>query len=291
MKRYIGLVLVGIVSVIATLFLFKDRPRADLQQVAQGSGLSDAEKQQIRIFWEIYNQAVQYRLAGQLEEAAAAYEKAIAIEPAHKDALYYGGNVNFELGNYEQSIAMWQRLTEINPLSKRAHVQLGTLYSCGVQGTPFELERAEEEFKRSLTINKEESGTLLKLGGVYILMGKLKTAESYLKTALKINFKSIEAVYLLGYINWKMSHSAAAQKYFAEAVGMAEEQNDLNRQNMQNNKPGTMSPDRKSSGPESFFSLKPADLTNYSSKTTLEKPMADEYSKLAKRIESAIKEH
>ncbi|NOZ07351.1 MAG: tetratricopeptide repeat protein [FCB group bacterium] len=291
MKRYFFITAIGFLLLFFLIHFSKTEISPDSESDLKNAQFSEGEREKIRQFWDFYRKATDFRLNGDWRSAASVYRQALELEPEHKDALYYSGNVLFELGEFDKAARAWRKLTQVNPLSKRAHVQLGTLYSCGVPDAPLELEKAEAEFKKSLEINKEESGTLLKLGGVYILMGKLDTAKKYLETALKINFKSVEAAYLLGYVNWRTADFLSAQKYFADAVRLGREKQ---------SQPKTAPPDstqrqidlkRKSSGPVSFFSVNLANLINHSTKSAPENVMEREYAELAERIESTLSDN
>jgi tetratricopeptide (TPR) repeat protein len=108
-------------------------------------------------------------------------------------------------------------LVEVNPMSTRAHIQLGAVYSCGVEGAPFDLDIAEREFQRALAINKEETGPIVKLGEVCLLGGRSHEALTYFTKTIQSNFKSIEAHYLIGYLKWQ----AGDREEALEALGQA----------------------------------------------------------------------
>jgi tetratricopeptide (TPR) repeat protein len=169
-------------------------------------------------FWEVYNRATNLMRGGEWSEAADGYREALAIDPRHEDGLYYLGNVLFELSRYDDAVAAWRRLTRVNPLSTRAHLQLGAIHSCGAEGAPFDLEVAEREFQRALEINKEETGPVLKLGEVCLLAGQDQRALSYLNTALQSNAKSVEAHYLIGYVEWRRGERGRALDALRDAV-------------------------------------------------------------------------
>jgi len=186
-----------------------------------GSGLSEAQKAEIRRFWDVYPRAVKLHRQGQWNEAAAAYREALAVDPLHEDALYNLGNVMFELDAYEEAIGFWRRLIDVNPITARAHLQLGAIHSCGVSDTPFDLDIAEKEFQRALAINQEETGPVLKLGEVALLKGDTSRALVYLETVLQTNSKSVAANYLRGYVKWRMSDHQTALSSLRQAVAFS----------------------------------------------------------------------
>jgi tetratricopeptide (TPR) repeat protein len=189
----------------------------------QGSaGFSEERKAQIRRFWEVYNRATSLRLEGQWEEAASQYQEALALDPRHEDSLYYLGNAFFELGRFAEAAQAWRRLVETNPTqSSRAHAQLGMLHSCGEPGTPFDLDQAERELHQALAINKEESGPVIKLGEVALLRGDRQQALEYLSAGRNLNFKSVQAHYLIGYLKWSAGDPGGAFGELKQAADFA----------------------------------------------------------------------
>lgn len=179
---------------------------------------TEAQRAEIRRFWEVFRRATEFRLEGAWEEAAAAYTEALEIDPHHEDGLYHSGNVLFELGEYDQAVSAWRRMADAHPLSARAHVQLGAVYSCGAEGAPFDLDIAEREFQRALAINQEETGPILKLGEVYLLRGETQQALTYFMMVLRSNPKSVEAHYMIGYFKWRSGQKSEALGSLQQAV-------------------------------------------------------------------------
>lgn len=206
---------------IAALFACGQQEEEDApspSQDAPQASLSSERKEQIRRFWELYRRATDLRVKGKWEESIPAYQQALEVDPRHEDGLYYLGNALFEVGRYAEAVESWSRLLKVNSRSSRAFVQLGTLYSCGAPGAPFDLDRAEREFDQALALNKEESGPVLKLGEIALLKGEKEKAFEYLNAAGRSNFRSTAAHYLSGYLSWKKGDHPAAQKALQQAV-------------------------------------------------------------------------
>ena len=185
----------------------KDAPPADIAPAAPTrradsptpANWSPQEKERIRQFWTLYRQATQLRVEGDWQSALPIFRQALALQPKHEDGLYYMGNALFETGHYAEAITHWQQLLSVNPRSTRAHLRLGALYSSHLQGAPFDLELAEREVRAALAINKEESGTVLKLGEVLLLKGDIAGAQTQFAAATRTNGHSATAHYLLAY--------------------------------------------------------------------------------------------
>jgi tetratricopeptide (TPR) repeat protein len=175
----------------------------------------------IREFWEIYRGATGDRVAGKIGAARDAYRRALELNPGHEDALYYLGNMELELGHYDEAQAAWTRLVQDNPGSARTHSRLGDLYACMDPGAPRDLAKAEAEFRRALELNREETGPLLRLGEIALMRGDLAGAISRLDAVIGSHGRSVEAHFLEGYVAWKRAQPDSAAALFREAVALA----------------------------------------------------------------------
>ena len=219
MKRLVAISALVLLAGFVFITISKRSRDAAVPGAQDSAGISDERKAEIRRFWDVYRQATALRGKGEWKAAAAAYRDALTIDGEHEDALYHLGNMLFELGEYDDAIAIWRRLAGVNPLATRAFIQLGAAYSCGAEGTTFDLEVAEQEFQHALAINKEQTGPILRLGEVYLLSGNREKALTYFTMATQTNVKSIEAHYLIGFIRWLDGDADEAR----DALGIAVE--------------------------------------------------------------------
>ncbi len=169
-------------------------------------------------FWELYRKATDHRLAERTGAAIEAYERALALNDAHEDALYYLGNMYRDAGRNADAGDAWTRLADINPQSARAHAELADLHFCFPDDPRFDLARAEVEVRRALEINKEETGPLLRLGQIALVKGEYQDAGAYFDQVIASNYTSIEAHFLKGYIAWKGRQADDALTFFGHAV-------------------------------------------------------------------------
>jgi len=214
----------GTVVAIAVLFavvtLLKQR-RPEEADTADPGGAMVAERERVRDFWDAYREATAFRIAEQPVEAAAAYRRALALNPGHQDALYYLGNMRFDVGDYAAAEQAWRRLVEVDPTNARGHSQLGLLYSCVGAPAFVQLHRAAAEFERALAINREETGSLLHLGEIALLRGDLARADSYLDAVVGSNYTSVPAYAYKAYLAWKAGAGSEAARLLATAAGHA----------------------------------------------------------------------
>ena len=175
-----------------------------------------------RRFWETYRLASQKRASGDLDTAAALYQKALALKPDHEDSLYYQANCYFGLGRYPEAIEAYERLVTASPEgSSRGYMQLGLVYSSLEVGAPLNLPKAEEYFQRSVQVDPDSGGRLA-LGEVAMLRGDWQKAGDHLESANADNPMSMAAPYLLGYLCYRQGQQAEAWRWFSLAVQRGE---------------------------------------------------------------------
>lgn len=218
-KIVIGL-LIPLVALFAVITLVKQRTSQAISD-RDNQEKSFADKQRIHRFWEAYRQATEHRIAGRLHEAANEYQRAVELNNKHEDALYYLGNVYFQLGDLRAAEQTWKNLVQINPNSARAHFQLGGVYLMFEHEEVFDIEAAEGEFRRTLDINKEETAPLLRLGQIALIRGSLSDAKDYFDAVIRSNFRNVEAHVLRGYIEWKGGNMREALTFLLKAGEIA----------------------------------------------------------------------
>lgn len=177
-----------------------------------------------RGFWIEFRTASSARVAGNLVEARNGYQRALASNPTHEDALYSLGNVSLELGEYANAESAWTRLVKVNPLSARAHSRLGDYFACIDRGAERDLVRAAAEYSQAKQINGEETGPILRLGEVAVLRGDLTGAAKHFDAVVGSHARSVEAQYLSGYAAWKQGRKSQALARFQAAAVLASEE-------------------------------------------------------------------
>lgn len=108
------LILYGLVGILAVAGAWKSRDRCEVWKndvslwtsvVATNDGIPLGH----------YNLGNAYHLRGQLDEALASYRRALALNPAHRDALHNSGVVLGMMGRPGEAIPVFTRLIEIDP--------------------------------------------------------------------------------------------------------------------------------------------------------------------------------
>ena len=107
-------------------------------------------------------------------DAAAAYLKAIEIQPGYYRPLMDFGAFYRRIGNYAEAEKQWRRVTELAPRSMGGHVNLGGLYSDMGRYAD-----AERELRLALEIDPHSRAVLNNLGALYQYMGRDAEAVKY----------------------------------------------------------------------------------------------------------------
>jgi len=220
MKRAAFLFSAVVLALFGGITLVKVFQVPDSQETAGGISLSDKHK--IQQFWQIYREATRLRIAGHMQQAEQKYEEALQLQPEHEDALYYLGNMYFELNKPRKAEQAWLKLLQTNPTSTRAHLQLGNLYLRFDPPDLFDPGKAEAEFERALALNGEESRALLRLGESALIRGDLALAQSRLNSMIASNSKNVEAYFLNGYLAWQRGDSTLAVSQLNQARKVAQ---------------------------------------------------------------------
>ncbi|HEX7071324.1 MAG TPA: tetratricopeptide repeat protein [Rhodothermales bacterium] len=213
MRRFAATVLGASVAMIALCGC------ADAESDAQEASVSAeaAEQSTVHAFWSTYRDANRLRLAGDLEGAADGYRAALQYAPDHQDALYYLGNVLLELRRFDEALDSWRRLRAVAPEGARAHRRIGDVFSCLDEPALVDLDSAYASYRRAFNINKEETGSLIRLGEISLLQGRLEDARRYFSAVRSANEESLEALLLGGYVQWQSGHPDDGRMLFDEA--------------------------------------------------------------------------
>ena len=186
---------------------------------ARGAGDNTIDaRERIRRFWSIYREATAQRIARQPQLAAESYARALELDPDHEDALYYGGSMRLELGDFDGAARDWRHLLVVNPSSARTHSRLGALHQCLDPRAPFQLDSAEWHLRRAHELNQEENGPLLHLGEVALVRGDLASARRYFTAVLATHSTNSSAHFYTGYLAFRAHDSTRARDELRQAA-------------------------------------------------------------------------
>ena len=191
---------------------------SDSTEPDKTDSLKQAKNKEIQNFWTAYRQATKNRIAGSWQEAINGYTAALEINNLHEDALYYLGNMHLELSEYNKAVESWNKLLQANPMSSRAHYQLGKLFINKEATNYFDLARATIEFEKTAEINRDFLQPVLHLGQISLIKGDYKDSREKLQIILGSDNKNVEALFLLGYMDFSEDNVESALTFFRQAM-------------------------------------------------------------------------
>ena len=148
---------------------------------------SNSTKPTLVQFWDKQHAAMDaMKRERNFAKAALLFREALAINPDHEDSHYYLANCLAASGDIPSAIAELDALARINPQSHRAFQRKGELLAASASSRS-QLELARQSLDVALSLNSEETGTLVLLGQVALARGDLASAEQQFAHACQAN--------------------------------------------------------------------------------------------------------
>lgn len=213
MKRLITIILLVIALLFILITFWKHSGNSASDSAAT---VADSAQQQdsLTTFWKYYRKATAERHAGQIKDALQNYQKALKLNPQHDNTLYYMGNTAMMNGNFRLADSCWAVLIRVNPESARAFNQLGGLYFCPAAGDFWNPEKARKYFLKASALNQVSPGTQNRLGEIALIQGKEQKAYDFFNQTVVSSPNSVQAQFLLSYIDWRHNRISAARSHF-----------------------------------------------------------------------------
>ncbi len=148
---------------------------------------------------------VAYFNLGQYDEAKAAFEQAMRLDPDRAAAVHHNlGALAYQQGDVETALAEFRQAVELDPDDADSHYQLGATYLVkafppgAVTPDADWLAKAVEEFNESLKLAPGKVEALVGLGNVYLLQNEVDKAVEMLEQAVEKAPEMREALFALG---------------------------------------------------------------------------------------------
>lgn len=150
---------------------------------------------------------------GDYADAADEFRSATEVMTTNAEAWNYLGVADEHAGQYEEAASAYQRALDLDRDLTEAHYNLGCLYLD--QNKP---DQAVGEFTAYTLRNVNEPDGWLKLGLAQLRMHDLLPAEKSFSTALHLNPNNAEAYNGLGLARMQRNRPEEAEKFFQAAV-------------------------------------------------------------------------
>jgi len=160
-----------------------------------------------------YRLGVILKLAGKNDDAIAAYQRAIQLDP--KDAYPHNGlgNVYDDLGRYDEAIAAYQRAIQLDPKIAAPHNGLGNVY--------YRLGNYDDAiaaYQRAIQLDPKYAYPHNGLGNVYYLMGRYDEAMVAYQRAIQLDSKYAAPHHGLGNVYYALGNYDDAIAAYQRAI-------------------------------------------------------------------------
>lgn len=139
----------------------------------------------------LFELALEYDGDSNAGKAAAAYDRVLALEPAHFDAMINRGMIAYEQGDLESAAEYFKRAVEIAPENAVARFNLGSaLDDLGL------LQEARQHLRLAARLDPQYADAHYNLGVVCEKMGALQEAREHWKIYLTLDCTSEHREYV-----------------------------------------------------------------------------------------------
>ncbi len=142
---------------------------------------------------QILKSAVEHHQAGQLDAAALGYQRILAVDPTHGDALHLAGCVRYQKRDREAGIALVRQAIAVNPSLAVAHDNLGLMLR-----DRGDLAEAEASHRRAAVAKPDDPAAQNHLGVVLSRQHRLAEAIECYRRAIALKPDHAEAYNNLG---------------------------------------------------------------------------------------------
>jgi len=168
-------------------------------------------------FWKHQRAAMNaIKIEGDREAAIGHFRKALALNPVHEDSLYYLSNCLVSQGDVAEAAELLEELIRVNPSSHRGYKSLGIVRAAAARSRA-DMDEAAKLLEKALAVNPEETGALLALGEIALMLGDPETAEARLELANRTNPQAVGGYFLRGYVAWKEGDDGRARELLGRA--------------------------------------------------------------------------
>ncbi len=118
----------------------------------------------------------------EMQEAVAAYRRALELDPYHVGALINLGNLTYDLGNIDEARRLYERALGCDPDNSIALFNLGNVYE-----DLGEYQRAIAYFQSAIRLRPDNVDAHFNLGLIYDRLGEVSSVREHMRQYLRLN--------------------------------------------------------------------------------------------------------
>lgn len=160
-----------------------------------------------------FNLALQHHQTGRLVEAEALYQKIIATDPNHSDALHLLGVVSADFGRHDQAVALIEQALKLRPDGYLYYSNLGNVLRA--QG---KYEEAVTRYEQAIAAKPDYTEAHSNLGTALLDQGKYEAAVASFERAIALKPDYAEASCNLGIAAVDFDRLEQAAGHFRRAI-------------------------------------------------------------------------
>ncbi len=179
----------------------------------------EGKERQLR-FWGAHHAGMDLlKQEGDAAGAAARFREALSLDPLHEDARYYLASALAATGDTQGALEQLAILARAHPMSQRAWSRSAFLRAAQAR-TRGAMIDALRDAERAHSMNPEETGALLLLGEIELLLGRTEPARRHLVRVVQANPRSEPAHFGLAWLALLRGDERALRQHL-EAVRSA----------------------------------------------------------------------
>jgi len=157
--------------------------------------------------------ALQHHQSGRLAEAEALYQKILALDPNHSDALHLLGIINGDFGRREQAVSLIERAIALRPDGYLYYSNLGNVLRAMGR-----FDEAVARYEQAIAVKPDYTEAYSNLGTALLDQGKYEAAVANFEKAIALKPDYAEAYCNLGIGAVDFDHLALAATHFRRAI-------------------------------------------------------------------------
>jgi tetratricopeptide (TPR) repeat protein len=154
-----------------------------------------------------YDEGLTAHMRGDFDEAIAIFERVVEEHPASAAAYHQMGRCHMKLGDFQMAIKHLETAVRIGPDRTAARLDLGTLYIA-----VDEIHKAKVQFMRALSRSGSNVKAMAALGIAHFLEGEHGKAISQFQDAIELNPSNFACHYYLAKVHQALKNPAGMQE-------------------------------------------------------------------------------